>query len=153
MGTAFSSSLLGLAGSLVVGLLELFASHGQNRFARELEEWLSSITRVSLSSGDGEGGDTAAMAAVLDQVQAQMDALQEQQGFAMGARTLRFLAASHLWTSFGLPLQHRPCMNRRCIGRGFSAVPGQPFWRLPLGGFQCLFASKRTVSGCRCGGL
>jgi hypothetical protein len=39
MGTAFSSSLLGLAGSLVVGLLELFASHGQNRFYRELEEW------------------------------------------------------------------------------------------------------------------
>lgn len=76
MGTAFSSSLLGLAGSLVVGLLELFAGHGQNRFYRELEEWLSSITRVSLSAGDGEGGDTAAMAAVLDQVQAQMDALQ-----------------------------------------------------------------------------
>jgi hypothetical protein len=76
MGTAFSSSLLGLAGSLVIGLLELFAGHGQNRFYRELEEWLSSITRISLSSGDGEGGDTAAMAAVLDQVQAQMDALQ-----------------------------------------------------------------------------
>ena len=76
MGTAFSSSLLGLAGSLVIGLLELFAGHGQNRFYRELEEWLSSITRVSLSAGEGEGGDTAAMAAVLDQVQAQMDALQ-----------------------------------------------------------------------------
>ena len=76
MGTAFSSSLLGLAGSLVIGLLELFAGHGQNRFYRELEEWLSSITRVSLSSAEGEGGDTAAMAAVLDQVQAQMDALQ-----------------------------------------------------------------------------
>ncbi|MGL5009302.1 MAG: biopolymer transporter ExbB, partial [Paracoccaceae bacterium] len=36
MGTAFASSLLGLAGSLVVGLLELFAGHGQNRFVREL---------------------------------------------------------------------------------------------------------------------
>ncbi|MEO1309321.1 MAG: biopolymer transporter ExbB, partial [Pseudomonadota bacterium] len=43
MGTAFASSLLGLAGSLIVGLLELFASHGQNRFYRELEDWLSSI--------------------------------------------------------------------------------------------------------------
>jgi len=41
MGTAFASSLLGLAGSLVVGLLELFASHAQNRFYRDLEEWLS----------------------------------------------------------------------------------------------------------------
>ncbi|MXU64255.1 biopolymer transporter ExbB [Oceanomicrobium pacificus] len=54
MGTAFASSLLGLAGSLVVGLLELFAGHGQNRFYRELEEWLSSITRISFSSGDGD---------------------------------------------------------------------------------------------------
>ena len=50
MGTAFASSLLGLAGSLIVGMLELFAGHGQNRFYSELEEWLSSITRISLSS-------------------------------------------------------------------------------------------------------
>lgn len=49
MGIAFASSLLGLAGSLVVGLLELFAGHGQNRFYRELEEWLSSITRLGLA--------------------------------------------------------------------------------------------------------
>jgi hypothetical protein len=55
MGTAFSSSLLGLSGSLVVGLLELFASHGAKRFYMELEEWLSSITRISLATGDGEG--------------------------------------------------------------------------------------------------
>ena len=48
MGVAFASSLLGLAGSLVVGLLELFAAHGQNRFYRELEEWLSSITKRRL---------------------------------------------------------------------------------------------------------
>lgn len=58
MGTAFASSLLGLAGSLVVGLLELFAGHGQNRFYSELEEWLSSITKVSLFSGDEDGFGT-----------------------------------------------------------------------------------------------
>ena len=46
MGTAFGSSLLGLAGSLVVGILDLFAGRGQNRFYRELEEWLSSITKI-----------------------------------------------------------------------------------------------------------
>ncbi|MZR12459.1 biopolymer transporter ExbB [Maritimibacter sp. DP07] len=57
MGTAFSSSLLGLAGSLVVGLLELFASHGQNRFYRELEEWLSSITKLGFAPGDDQQGD------------------------------------------------------------------------------------------------
>ena len=56
MGTAFGSSLIGLAGSLVVGLLDLFSGHGQNRFFRELEEWLSSITRLGVSAG-GEGDD------------------------------------------------------------------------------------------------
>ena len=56
MGTAFASSLLGLAGSLVVGLLDLFTGHGQNRFYRELEEWLSTITTVGLSSAEGAGG-------------------------------------------------------------------------------------------------
>ncbi|MCR9126672.1 MAG: biopolymer transporter ExbB [Rhodobacteraceae bacterium] len=76
MGVAFASSLLGLAGSLIVGLLELFAGHGQNRFYRELEEWLSSITRVGFSSGE-EGGETGAIGAVLDQMVEQMDALQQ----------------------------------------------------------------------------
>ena len=52
MGTAFSSSLLGLAGSLIVGLLELFASHGQNRFYREFEDWLNSITRFGFAPGE-----------------------------------------------------------------------------------------------------
>ncbi|MBE3636582.1 biopolymer transporter ExbB [Mangrovicoccus algicola] len=76
MGTAFASSLLGLAGSLVVGLLELFASHGQNRFYRELEEWLSTITRLGFAGGEGEGGtDGAAIAAALDQVALQMGEL------------------------------------------------------------------------------
>ncbi len=78
MGTAFASSLLGLAGSLVVGLLELFAGHGQNRFYREMEEWLSTVTRVSFSSGEGEGGglDRAAIATVLDHMVDQIDTLQ-----------------------------------------------------------------------------
>ena len=49
MGTAFSSSLIGLAGSLVVGLLDLFAGHGQNHFYRQLEERLSGLTRVDIS--------------------------------------------------------------------------------------------------------
>jgi hypothetical protein len=75
MGTAFASSLLGLAGSLVVGLLELFAGHGQNRFVRELEEWLSSITRLGFSS-EGEGGDTAQLGQVLEGLSAQVEQLQ-----------------------------------------------------------------------------
>ncbi len=79
MGTAFASSLLGLAGSLVVGLLELFAGHGQNRFYREMEEWLSTITRVGFSSGEdgGQGGfDQSVVATVLDHMVEQIDSLQ-----------------------------------------------------------------------------
>ncbi len=49
MGTAFSSSLLGLAGSLILGFLELQASHAHNRFYNELEEWLSGITELTPS--------------------------------------------------------------------------------------------------------
>ena len=77
MGVAFASSLLGLAGSLVVGLLELFAGHGQNRFYRELEEWLSSITKLGFSSGDGDGtGDMGTAGVILDQMVEQMEAMQ-----------------------------------------------------------------------------
>lgn len=78
MGTAFSSSLLGLAGSLVVGLLELFVSHGTNRFYRELEEWLSTITRLGFTA-EGEApasGDGAMIAGALDGMIEQMEALQ-----------------------------------------------------------------------------
>lgn len=77
MGVAFASSLLGLACSLIVGLLELFAGHGQNRFYRELEEWLSSITRLGFSSGDGDSGpDLGAAGVVLDQMALQMERMQ-----------------------------------------------------------------------------
>jgi hypothetical protein len=78
MGTAFSSSLLGLAGSLVLGLLELFAGHGQNRFTRELEEWLSSITRLGYA-GDGEGSDQNALGMLVDHMAQQMEELQALQ--------------------------------------------------------------------------
>ncbi len=54
MGTAFSSSLLGLAGSLILGFLELQASHAHNRFYNELEEWLSGITDISPGSSSPE---------------------------------------------------------------------------------------------------
>ena len=46
MGTAFSSSLFGLGGSLVLGFLDLQAGHAQNRFFNDLEEWLSGLTQL-----------------------------------------------------------------------------------------------------------
>lgn len=76
MAVAFSSSLLGLAGSLVVGLLELFATHGQNRFYRELEEWLSGFTRLGIAGDDGDKLDQASIMGFLDQIAGQMTDLQ-----------------------------------------------------------------------------
>ena len=77
MGTAFSSSLFGLAGSLVLGFLELQAGQAQNRFYNDLEEWLSGLTR--LSSG-GPGGDDqsvpAYIQALLEQTADSLDQMQ-----------------------------------------------------------------------------
>ncbi len=86
MSTAFSSSLMGLAGSLVVGLLELFAGHGQNRFYRELEEWVSSITRLGLASGENDGADQSLMIQILDNVTGQIEVLQTLYAQAEAAR-------------------------------------------------------------------
>ena len=52
MGTAFSSSLFGLTGSLLLGFLELQATQAQTRFYNELEDWLSTVTEIEL---DDEG--------------------------------------------------------------------------------------------------
>jgi hypothetical protein len=46
MGTAFSSSLFGLGGSLVLGFVDIQAGHAQNRFFNEMEEWLSGVTHL-----------------------------------------------------------------------------------------------------------
>ncbi len=78
MGVAFASSLLGLAGSLVVGLLELFAGHGQNRFYRDLEEWLSSITRLGFASGEAETSSEQDLAAsIFAQMTEQLEHVQD----------------------------------------------------------------------------
>jgi len=47
MGTAFSSSLFGLSGSLILGFLDLQSGHAQNRFYNNLEDWLSTFTDLS----------------------------------------------------------------------------------------------------------
>ncbi len=72
MGVAFSSSLFGLSGSLIVGFLDLQAGHSQNRFVNELEEWLSSSTRISSGIiGDEAGalGAPAYVQALLEKMQ------------------------------------------------------------------------------------
>jgi len=78
MGTAFSSSLFGLAGSLVLGFLDLQAGQAQNRFYNDLEEWLSSLTRLSSGalSGDGDQSVPAYVQALLEQTAESLENLQ-----------------------------------------------------------------------------
>lgn len=78
MGTAFSSSLFGLAGSLVLGFLDLQAGQAQNRFFNELEEWLSTVTRLSSGAlaGDGEQSIPAYVQALLEQTAEGLESLQ-----------------------------------------------------------------------------
>ncbi len=64
-GTAFSTSLFGLAGSLVVGFLDLQAGQAQNRFFTILEDWLSGVTRLSSLPTELEEGDLQSSEAYL----------------------------------------------------------------------------------------
>lgn len=74
MGTAFASSLLGLAGSLVVGFLELMSGGAHNRFYGELETWLSTMTRIS-AGGEEDNAYASDLAEQLAFVSQQMTAL------------------------------------------------------------------------------
>ncbi len=78
MGTAFSSSMLGLAGALVLGFLDLTAGQAQNRFFNELEEWLAGITRLAsgVLGNEGEGSVPVYVQALLEQTAENMENLQ-----------------------------------------------------------------------------
>ena len=60
MGTAFSSSLFGLSGSLILGFLDLQAGQAQNMFYNDLEDWLSTVTDLDPDMIEGRGGATTA---------------------------------------------------------------------------------------------
>ncbi|WP_018232093.1 hypothetical protein [Thioalkalivibrio thiocyanodenitrificans] len=78
LGTAFSSSLFGLAGALVLGFIDLQSGHAQNRFYNELEEWLAGQTRLSSGglAAEGEGSVPAYIQALLEQTADSLDKLQ-----------------------------------------------------------------------------
>jgi hypothetical protein len=79
MSTAFSASMFGLSGALVLGFLDLTAGQAQNRFFNELEEWLAGLTRLSsgvLSEGDGGGSVPVYVQALLEQTAENMEGLQ-----------------------------------------------------------------------------
>ena len=78
MGTAFSASMFGLSGALILGFLDLTAGQAMNRFFNELEEWLAGLTRLStgLLGGDGEVSMPAYMQALMEQTAENMESLQ-----------------------------------------------------------------------------
>jgi hypothetical protein len=79
MGTAFSSSLFGLAGSLILGFLDLQANQAQNSFYNEMEEWLSSLTRLGGAEplhAAGDVGVPAYVQALLEQTAENLESLQ-----------------------------------------------------------------------------
>jgi hypothetical protein len=69
MGISFSSSLFGLAGSLILGFLDLQSSQAQNRFYTDLEDWLASTVRgYSGESSTGGGVPTGELQAVVERL-------------------------------------------------------------------------------------
>lgn len=84
MGTAFSSSLFGLGGSLVVGFLDLQAGQAQNRFYTDLEDWLAGMTETIRANGDAKPGaryaaDESDLAAAIQALEAALAANTETQ--------------------------------------------------------------------------
>ena len=88
MGTAFSASMFGLSGALVLGFLDLTAGQAQNRFFNELEEWLAGLTRLSSGAlgGEGEGSIPLYVQALLEQTAENMEQLQSILGRGEEAR-------------------------------------------------------------------
>ncbi|MGI9331967.1 MAG: flagellar motor protein MotA [Gammaproteobacteria bacterium] len=78
MGTAFSSSLFGLGGALVLGFFDLQAGHAQNRFFNHVEDWLSDLIHLPSSGLAAEGGVSMPgfVEALLEQTAEQLQGLQ-----------------------------------------------------------------------------
>ena len=78
MGTAFSASLFGLAGSLLLGFLDLQAGQANNRFFGEVEDWLSGQTKLTSGGGliEGDQPVPAYIQALLEQTAESLDNLQ-----------------------------------------------------------------------------
>lgn len=80
MGTAFSSSLFGLAGSLVLGFLDLTLGQAQGRFLGEMEDWLAAHTRLVSAPSEAEEreGGSAYSSALMTQTADAIDSLERR---------------------------------------------------------------------------
>ena len=84
MGTAFSSSLFGLSGSLILGFLDIQASQSQNQFYNDIEEWLSTMSLIAVNNKDSqkiqEDGVPIYVQALLEQTAESINSLQSTLG-------------------------------------------------------------------------
>lgn len=98
MGTAFSSSLFGLSGSLVLGFLDLQAGRAQNRFYTELENWLATVTDpdsdMRMARSDSSSGDLQAIVAQLQGMQSGGTGVKTQAALASLAEGIQGLVKS-----------------------------------------------------------
>jgi hypothetical protein len=91
MGTAFSSSLFGLAGSLVLGFLDLQAGQAQGVFYNDLEDWLSTVADLDPTAMDATGVANAEDLRVV--VERLSRVVSEASGVASNAATQRSTTA------------------------------------------------------------
>ena len=96
MSTAFSASLFGLAGSLVLGFLDLQAGLAQNRFYNDLEEWLSGFTRLGAAGPMTEQGDAAVPAYIQALLEQTADSLENLQRILARGEESRISANTNL---------------------------------------------------------
>lgn len=120
MGTAFSSSLFGLAGSLVLGFLELQAGQAHNRFLNDLEEWLSGITKLSSGAaiGDGDQSVPVYIQALLEQTAESLDQLQRSVARTEGDRDMTKNSLTNLSDQLGILNDHMK--NQQAIFLSFA---------------------------------
>lgn len=96
MATSFSTSLFGLAGSLVLGFLDLQAARTANRFYTELEDWLSGMTKLGGSGAMAVEGDTSVPAYVQALLEQTADGLERMQRAIVDSERERRASAEQL---------------------------------------------------------
>ncbi|HMM13084.1 MAG TPA: flagellar motor protein MotA [Parvibaculum sp.] len=105
MGTSFSSSLFGLAGSLILGFLDLQAGQAQNRFYNELEEWLSTVTDISGAAEPGPG--------MLGETLKRLERIEQSLTSGGGANSAPMLALAGQITALTEQIKHEQLLIRR----------------------------------------
>jgi len=135
MGTAFSSSLFGLSGALVVGFLDLQAGHAQNRFFNELEDWLSELAHISSGPIGIESETTlpAYVEGLLEQTAESLNQLQRTLTRAEEARIGDYAQQAELTNKLGDLNDLLRSEQKTLLGMGKSLAELQPLLSRLLG--------------------